>query len=254
MNFLFLFALITSLMVILSLPFSLAAIPALQEYSIFCFFVVSAFVSGLIFYFLFLRPFREMRKKELQSQLSLLAIEAEKAKLQSQLDILENLVSRDSLTGIWNKSYCLNRLQEELQRVRRYGGTFSVLMIDLDNFKVINDNLGHLTGDDYLIAVANHINCSTRLSDVNCRFGGDEFLIILPDTTQKGAMVTAEKLRRGAGELQLNPHYPLTLSIGVCSNCEHFNSLEDIINCADMALYNAKKAGRNRVTAASVPN
>lgn len=241
--------LVASLIIFLSLPALLSnPLKMMGENNLYLF---SACVSGLIFYLLYINNIRYIKQKDMQNQLIIMDIEAEKNTLKCQLNLLENLVSRDSLTGIWNKSYCLDRLQEELHRVQRSSGTFSVLMVDLDHFKLINDNLGHLTGDDYLVAMAGVLNSITRYSDVACRYGGDEFLVILPDTALKGAICAAEKLRSYAETIKLNPDYPLSLSVGICSNCEKYISIEDIINCADIALYEAKKAGRNRVVAAS---
>lgn len=252
MHFLLPASLLVSIIILISLPASLATFLDLTgEYTIYL-YLFSACVSGLVFYLLYINFIRVLRQKDMRNEISIMDIEAENRNLKSQLDLLENLVSRDSLTGIWNKGYCLNRLQEELQRVQRGSGTFSVLMVDLDHFKRINDNLGHLVGDEYLKALANLLHNNTRFSDIVCRYGGDEFFMILPDATLKGAIIVAEKLRHNGAQLELNPEYPLLFSIGICSNCEQYSSIEDIINSADMALYQAKKAGRNLVMAAPV--
>lgn len=251
MKFLLPANLFSSLIIFLSLPVFISNLLKLTGEYIYLYFF-SACVSGFFFYLLYIKNIAYLKQKDMQHRLNFMETEAEKRALKSQLNLLENLVSKDSLTGIWNKSYCLDRLQEELHRVQRSSGTFSVLMVDLDHFKLINDNLGHLVGDDYLTAMAGVLNNNTRYSDVACRYGGDEFLIILPDTTLKGAVSTAEKLRSNAESIRLDPDYPLSLSVGICSSCEKYSSIEDIINSADIALYQAKKGGRNRVFAAPV--
>lgn len=243
--------LVASLIIFLSLPALLSNLLKMKGENVYL-YIFSACVSSLFFYLLYIKNNNYVKQRDMQNQLAVMEIEAERNTLKSQLNLLENLVLRDSLTGIWNKSYCLDRLQEELHRVQRNSGTFSVLMVDLDHFKHINDNLGHLAGDDYLVAMADVLNSITRYSDVACRYGGDEFLVILPDTTLKGALCVAEKLRSCAESIRLNPDYPLSLSVGICSSCEKYTSIDDIINYADIALYEAKKIGRNRVASAPV--
>lgn len=250
MNLLIFSALLAAILLFLSLPYFLLAWLALPLSSIPFLFGLSASLGLALFYMLYIRPTRNFTQKTLGFNLEIMNLKNEKINLQQQIDILENLISRDSLTGLWNKSFCLDRLQEEHRRSQRSKKAFSILMLDIDHFKNINDNLGHLVGDDYLMALAELLQKNTRLSDVVCRYGGDEFLVILPDTPCQGALAVAEKIIHMAHSVSVNPHFPLSFSIGVCGNCESYEDIETIINKADMALYQAKREGRKRVSMA----
>lgn len=240
-----------ALIIFFTLPITLKSLfPLLSPYEVFL-FIISALVGIVFFFLLYLKPKREFSKQETLYFMEKSIIEGEKNTYKQQFDILENLVSRDSLTMLWNKSYCLNCLQEEFQRSLRKGGAFSVLMLDIDHFKSINDNMGHMVGDEYLVALGNTLRDHTRYSDVICRYGGDEFLIILPETPQQGALAVAEKLCIRTTEIEMVKDYPLNISIGICSHGTEHDAWEEIIHCADMALYRAKKEGRNRI--ATIP-
>ena len=235
------------ILVVLSLPSALKAWFNLSSSFFPVLFIASLFLGYLLYRYLYRHTLICFSQTELKQSLSTMKLELDNKNLQQQLEILDNLVARDSQTGLWNKGYCLDRLQEELKRAQRYHGHFSVFMLDLDNFKNINDNLGHLVGDKYLDTLAELMEANTRLSDFVCRYGGDEFFIILPDTVGEKTALTAEKLCKLASEIQLSPSYPLSISIGVCDHCENYDSIEEIIVAADVALYRAKNAGRNQV-------
>jgi diguanylate cyclase (GGDEF)-like protein len=209
-------------------------------------YVLTICVSFCWFYFTYLKTVRFYSKKEADNVLTLNKLNGEKHILKQKLNIMENLISTDSLTGLWNKSYCFSRLEQELRRTKRNKGTFSVLMIDIDNFKTINDTYGHLQGDDYLTAFAELLKKSVRISDIISRYGGDEFVTILPDTTTEGAQKVAEKLMKKAQTIKFFSEHEFTISIGICSRCETFKDYAEIIKCADYALYKGKRGGKNR--------
>ena len=165
---------------------------------------------------------------------------------------LEELAHTDPLTKTLNRRALGERLQAEMERVRRYTTTLSLLMIDLDHFKLINDTHGHLTGDAVLIEVAALLQRVVRAVDIVARYGGEEFVVVLPETGAPGAEAFAERLRELI-ESQFfvasrgNP-IRLTTSIGVsCFPGFAVESVEDLLTNADQALYRAKSEGRNRV-------
>jgi two-component system, cell cycle response regulator len=165
---------------------------------------------------------------------------------------LEELAHTDPLTKALNRRALAERLAAEMERVRRYSTTLSLLLIDLDHFKQVNDNHGHLAGDDVLMEVSALLQRVVRAVDIVARYGGEEFVVVLPETGSLGAEAFAERLREliEAHLFCLNRGTPirLTTSIGV-SNFPGFGveSVEDLLVNADQALYRAKSEGRNRV-------
>ena len=169
------------------------------------------------------------------------------------LETRENSL-RDSLTLCFNRGHGLDTLETELRRARRSRQPLTILMFDIDHFKTINDELGHLRGDDLLRAVGAQLTRVLRSSDVRCRYGGDEFLIILPDTPVIGAQQVAESLRREVSTLAMNAGgrtVPVTISVGVAAAGPAELGVTALIERADHALYQAKRAGRNQVAVAS---
>jgi diguanylate cyclase (GGDEF)-like protein len=162
------------------------------------------------------------------------------------------LAMRDELTGLINRRSLLESLTQQIAMAKRHGQPLALLMIDIDFFKLVNDNHGHLSGDKVLKVVAQAIAARTRAQDLPGRLGGEEFLVILPNTTAQGAVQLAEILRQGVGstEFQSVTGKPIaiTISIGVCEQGQLKNAqCDDMINDADQALYLAKQNGRNRV-------
>ena len=160
---------------------------------------------------------------------------------------------RDGLTGCFNRGHGLETLDGELRRSRRTRQPLSILMFDIDHFKSINDELGHLRGDDLLRAVGAKLTRVLRSSDVRCRYGGDEFLIILPDTPVVGAQQVAESLRREIAGLAMvagDRTVPVTLSVGIAAAGPAELGVTAFIDRADEALYRAKRAGRDRYVVA----
>lgn len=157
----------------------------------------------------------------------------------------------DSLTGLFLRDYFFRRLEEEYSRAARYGGAFAVLMLDLDAFKTINDRHGHLAGDRYLRALGQTIRTRLRAADLACRYGGDEFCLLLPETDLEGARPIAERLRAAIGALTADiggGTVRSTVSIGLAAYPDHdTGDLKALLLRADQALYQAKRSGRDRV-------
>ncbi|MBN2232408.1 MAG: sensor domain-containing diguanylate cyclase [Deltaproteobacteria bacterium] len=162
---------------------------------------------------------------------------------------LAQAAQRDPLTGILNRRAIYERLQEEFIRFQRSGRAFSVIMADLDHFKAVNDTYGHKTGDAVLCHAVELMAAAVRGQDAVSRWGGEEFLILLPETVHRGGMHVAEKIRR---RFIANPHrtpdgdLPVTISLGVCTIGDGM-SLDSCLKEADDRLYEAKRQGRNRV-------
>ena len=154
----------------------------------------------------------------------------------------------DPLTGLFNVAYFYRALEEEIERGMRYGSPFALLFMDADNFKDINDRLGHLQGDRVLKAIGDAVASSLRSADIAARYGGDEFTAILPETQVEGSVKVAERVRKkveGLGDsLGVSP---LSLSIGVAVFPLDGITAEELVRRADWAMYQAKKMGGNRV-------
>ena len=176
--------------------------------------------------------------------------------LQELNDTLRIASTQDTLTGLFNRRFMLDRLQNEAALTKRRNNTFSLLLVDVDHFKKINDNFGHDAGDKALVAIANALTLALRASDVCARWGGEEFLILLLDTNEADSVEIANRLRRAVCTLsfpEVAPDIHITVSIGLAEHRAN-NSLEAAIKRADVALYAAKAGGRNRVCRASELN
>jgi len=156
---------------------------------------------------------------------------------------------RDVLTGLYRREFLEELVQQEFYRSKRYGYHFSVLMIDIDNFKQINDKYGHLFGDKVLRTVAGIIRKNLRKSDIAVRYGGEEFLVVLPHTDLRRAAVVAERIRKAIEETKIDK-VQVTVSIGVADN-SLVENFKDLIQKADSALYKAKRTGKNKVVICS---
>ncbi|MBN1433569.1 diguanylate cyclase, partial [Candidatus Fermentibacterales bacterium] len=166
---------------------------------------------------------------------------------------LERLARTDYLTGLHNRLYFMERLREEFLRARRYGSMLSMMILDLDRFKQINDTYGHLVGDEVLARAAGIVQSTLRKCDIVGRYGGEEFCAVMPETGLEGGLVLAERLRLRleeetfTGTQQAGLTLGITCSIGVASLGPGMEEVNDLIRTADDALYNAKAGGRNRV-------
>lgn len=171
--------------------------------------------------------------------------------LRTSNEMLKQLSNTDPLTHIYNRRYLMDMLVKEMQRSERKGSQLSLVMIDIDHFKKINDNYGHQAGDQVLIEIADLSKSALRSYDFAARYGGEEFVLTLPETGHDDALLIADRLRR-----QIQQHtFPdklrnlkITASMGVATYPVTFiTSVSDLIREADEAMYRAKSAGRNRV-------
>ncbi len=158
---------------------------------------------------------------------------------------------KDGLTGLYNRRYFMEALEKEVSRAKRYKTCLVLCMMDLDHFKKINDTLGHQAGDMVLSEFGKILKETIRQSDLLCRYGGEEFAVILPDTDIKKAVSACERFREMLAELIFefnSSQFKITVSIGVASlSKSKVKSFDELVRMADQALYQAKKRGRNRV-------
>jgi diguanylate cyclase (GGDEF)-like protein/PAS domain S-box-containing protein len=171
------------------------------------------------------------------------------------ISTLNHLSTTDSLTGLLNRRALNEMLHHEIDRSSRYDNNLSLVLCDIDKFKKINDTFGHSAGDRALLAVAAVLRQTLRKSDLLGRYGGDEFMIILPETSLAGAKKLAEKVRQAVEELDIevpgNKRIRFTLSMGVASCCSPIENIDTLVALADTALYASKEAGRNMVSTMS---
>jgi diguanylate cyclase (GGDEF)-like protein/PAS domain S-box-containing protein len=167
--------------------------------------------------------------------------------LKRSLENLEILSTTDGLTGLHNRRAFEDKLKEEFERARRYKLPLSLLMLDADRFKEFNDTCGHPAGDHLLKEIALTLQQNARANDVVARYGGDEFVVILPNTDSKVAFHLAERLRRAAKAL-CHSDQPVTISVGVSALKSTMLDPHSLLVAADKALYDAKRKGRNRVS------
>jgi two-component system cell cycle response regulator len=156
----------------------------------------------------------------------------------------------DVLTGLYNRRHAVDRLKQEWAEADRGMRPLAVLMLDIDYFKAVNDSHGHDAGDEALRQVADTLRAISRMSDVVCRYGGEEFLVIAPDTSLDGALQLAERMRTAVAQRKLalaTDSIKLTTSLGVAVKGDGIASAERLLKAADEALYRAKQYGRNRV-------
>lgn len=169
---------------------------------------------------------------------------------------LYEAATRDFLTNAFNKRYFIERLQDEFSFAQRHLVDLSVLVVDIDHFKNINDTYGHLAGDVAIQKVAHHLLSHTRKDDLVARFGGEEFVILTRDMNLEKAKNLGESMRKGISQIEVvsgRHHFQLTVSIGVAcfatSEKPNFQSFQSFLDHADKQLYAAKRSGRNRVCA-----
>lgn len=166
---------------------------------------------------------------------------------------LKEMAIRDGLTSLFNHGYFKDILKTEVARIRRYGGELSLVMFDIDHFKRFNDQYGHPAGDFILQNLGALVLSSIRNVDIPCRYGGEEFAIILPNTDSAGTEVLAERLRSAIEQHEFrrgDDVFRITCSFGTGSMCGQTEGLDELIQKVDDALYESKKNGRNRVTSA----
>jgi diguanylate cyclase (GGDEF)-like protein len=228
-----------------ALPFGTEGIPANIRSILAVPLVVEERVTGVLW-------IRSERPRAYDDHhLSLLTTVAQQAAVALENARRYEMATLDSLTRFFLRDYFQRRLEEEHHRARRYGGSFAVLMLDLDAFKEINDRHGHLHGDRYLRALGAAIRNRLRGADIACRYGGDEFCLLLPETDLEAAGVIAERLRKTVSRLIVEVEgvsLRTTVSVGIAVFPQHdAGDLHGLLLKADQALYQAKRAGRDRV-------
>lgn len=180
--------------------------------------------------------------------------------LQEKTERLEGIVIRDGLTGLFNHAYLQETLGREVHRSLRHGHSFGLLLLDLDNFRRVNDSLGHPTGDTVLKAMATLLDrrgfaddgLTLRASDLLARYGGDEFVLLVPETSKSGAAVQADRIRRAIEAVRPQDGMPrLTVSVGVAAFPDDARDRDGLLRAAECALVAAKNQGRNRVVSYS---
>ncbi|MBY0474180.1 MAG: diguanylate cyclase [Nitrosomonas sp.] len=195
--------------------------------------------------------FNQMTDKLRQNQVE---INAASDAMQKKNQLLETLSVTDSLTGLYNRNKLNMIISDQLARYERNKRPFAALMIDVDYFKTLNDNLGHIAGDEVIAAIAKKISQSIRNVDFAARYGGDEFIIILTETSVNEAVKTAERIRAQVASVHcssLNKTLKVTLSIGIIQSEPEDLSLTMLLSRVDSALYQAKRSGRNQVHCAT---
>lgn len=220
--------------------------------------LVYAFLQGASDYISIPFKFKELLARinnQIKIRSILKELEEKNKELMKRNLVLEQMAITDSLTELYNKGYILRRLESELIRSARYNEPISLIMIDIDYFKKINDTLGHITGDNILKKLSEILVKSVRDVDIAARYGGEEFIIVCPNTSVSGAAILAERIRENvqnaifrSGSIDIKT----TISLGV-SSLSHTSLASGEINAskliekADLALYKAKSAGRNKV-------
>jgi diguanylate cyclase (GGDEF)-like protein len=167
--------------------------------------------------------------------------------LRKNLDSEKTLASSDPLTGALNRRAFFDIAEYELNRSHRYEHATTIAYIDLDNFKGINDRLGHAVGDNLLITVTKTIASNIRSTDILSRFGGDEFVILLPETPAEAASIFLEKIQYQLNQAMAASNWPVSFSIGAITYPKSPPGVEDVIKKADMLMYEVKRSGKNRL-------
>ena len=206
------------------------------------------------------RQLRDVRwQLECREQELLAANEALRGKL-NEISTLKNELrdqaDRDPLTGLYNRRYLENTLERELARCKRDGQALSLILIDIDHFKKVNDTYGHQAGDEVLVQLGRLLGDAVRAGDVACRYGGEEFLLLLPAMPLEAAQARAEDVRTAFDDLVVefgDFRLQATLSMGVAVYPGHGTAADELVRSADRALYQAKLNGRDRVECAAPP-
>lgn len=168
-------------------------------------------------------------------------------KLQLTLEREKELASKDTLTGLSNRRAFFETADMEIKRARRYGRPLTIAYMDLDSFKDVNDRKGHEEGDRLLQSVAESLRRCTRATDAVARIGGDEFVVLLPETGEEAAFAAVQKFHQEILQIMREHHWPVTLSIGALTFKDAPESVDEMVRSADHLMYSAKKSGKNSI-------
>lgn len=202
------------------------------------------------------QPDRRMAQYAVQLEIARAALEQEvKKRLSAEKDLTEvnirlhDQAVRDALTGLYNRRYLEESLEREVSRARRSGQPVGLMMIDIDHFKRCNDTFGHAAGDAVLQAVGQYVLSLARGEDILCRYGGEEFVLVMANASPRAVWQRAEALRVGVQKLRVAHNGgtigPVTVSVGIGMLPDHGESAQAVLQAGDAALYRAKQAGRN---------
>ena len=167
--------------------------------------------------------------------------------LKKAMEREKELARTDPLTGVANRRYFFELADMEINRARRYKHPFTVVWIDLDNFKAVNDGFGHSVGDALLRLVANTLHKNIRATDIVARLGGDEFAILLPETGSEPAEVITHKIQKVNLDTMEKNEWPVTFSIGVVTFVSPPSTVDEMLKISDGVMYSAKKNGKNEI-------
>jgi diguanylate cyclase (GGDEF)-like protein len=168
-------------------------------------------------------------------------------RLRRSMESIRQMAMTDSLTGVYNVRAFLDFTEREMERSRRYRRPISLIYLDLDNFKGINDTFGHQAGNTALGIVAGVLKASVRLTDIVARLGGDEFAVLLPETAEEAACAIAERAREGMVREMNTKGWPLTFSVGVATCRKELCTVDELIQIADDLMYRVKRSGKNGI-------
>lgn len=178
--------------------------------------------------------------------------------INSYVKKLNQLAINDPLTGLYNRYFLDEFLKKEFEILKRSGGELALILLDIDGFKIFNDRFGHDCGDSILVGLSNLLTENFRKSDIICRYGGDEFLIVMNNSNVQEAQTKCRDLQNLIADRNLScridADMPPTLSIGIAEFSKDYDNLKDLIKTADQALYLAKEKGKNRIETASFPS
>jgi len=222
----------------------------------FAFYVSNYGLSNLIGHYFKIFSFYFIYKAIIQKgvlepyELIFRELKANEKKLNIQNQMFRNQAIVDGLTGLYNHRYLYEKLEEERYRVERYASNLSIILLDIDHFKKVNDTFGHVAGDEIIKAISGIIKKNIRVSDIAGRYGGEEFLIILPETDLQRASYVAEKIRVEVEQTTYIQGIRVTISGGVSQYQGEKTS--ELVKSADNKLYNAKNRGRNKIQSESI--
>ena len=169
------------------------------------------------------------------------------SKLKSALETEKELANKDSLTGLSNRRSFFETADAELKRARRYGRPLTIAYLDLDKFKEVNDQQGHQEGDRLLRAMADSLRNCTRSTDAVARIGGDEFVVLLPETGEEAAFSAVQKIHQEVLQTMREHQWQVTLSIGALTLVEPPDDVDEMVRDADHLMYSAKESGKNSI-------